>query len=441
MTVTGQPTVTYVYDNANRLTQITQGTSTVSITYDGASRRSTLTLPNGVIATYGYDGASRLNSLIYTKGPSLVGNLIYTYDAAGRRIQTGGSLARTGLPQPITSASYNAANQLMQWNGLTLSYDANGNMITDGTNTYAWNARNQLISITGSGLAASFQYDSNGRRVNKSVNGAASGFLYDGGNTVQELSGGSPSANLLTGFGLDEMFTRTDSTGTSNFLVDGSNSTLALLDGTAMTLTQLTYEPFGKTTATGATSGSSFQFTGRENDSTGLYYYRARYYSPTLQRFISEDPLQFSGRNVNLFEYVFSDPINHIDPSGTQALPLSPSPGSFPPVVPFVPGGRSRPCRSMNDGCETWTPPEILPPLHPPEPPPGWDKPIRLPIPVPTRKTDGDDMIICTYAGEFSDPSVDPKWKICSYSCSNGMSRNFPLPITQSCPSIQKYSK
>jgi RHS repeat-associated protein len=54
--------------------------------------------------------------------------------------------------------------------------------------------------------------------------------------------------------------------------------------------TSYTYEPFGKTSVTGASSSNPSQYTARENDQTGLYYHRARYYSPSLQRFISEDP-------------------------------------------------------------------------------------------------------------------------------------------------------
>jgi RHS repeat-associated protein len=58
------------------------------------------------------------------------------------------------------------------------------------------------------------------------------------------------------------------------------------------------------------------QYTGRENDGTGLYYYRARYYSPGLQQFISEDPVGLSLDGFNTYKYVYDDPTNLIDPSG-----------------------------------------------------------------------------------------------------------------------------
>jgi YD repeat-containing protein len=91
MTVLGQPTVTYTYDNADRLTQITQGSATVSFTYDDATRRTSLTLPNGVITEYAYDAASRLTGLTYKLGSTPLGTLTYVYDANGNRTILGGT--------------------------------------------------------------------------------------------------------------------------------------------------------------------------------------------------------------------------------------------------------------------------------------------------------------------------------------------------------------
>ena len=60
MTVAGQTAISYIYDNADRLTQITQGAATVGFLYDDADRRTKLTLANGVTTDYAYDAASRL---------------------------------------------------------------------------------------------------------------------------------------------------------------------------------------------------------------------------------------------------------------------------------------------------------------------------------------------------------------------------------------------
>ena len=136
MTVAGQPQVTYSYDNANRLTQIAQGTSTVGFSYDTVNRRSTLTLSNGVNMSYTYDNDSRVTGITYKFNANTLGNLTYTYDSLGRRTQVGGSFAQTGLPGAVTSATYDAANELTNWNGTAISYDLNGNMLSDGTNAF-----------------------------------------------------------------------------------------------------------------------------------------------------------------------------------------------------------------------------------------------------------------------------------------------------------------
>jgi len=186
LTVLGQPTVTYTYDNANRLTQITQGTATVSFGHDAAGRRTSLTLPNGIATESTYDAASRLIGLTYKQGTTTLGTLTYAYDANGQRTQVGGTWARTGLPPPVASATYNAANQQLTFGSQPLTYDLNGNLTGDGTSTYTWDARNRLVGLAGPGLTASFQYDALGRRLRKILNGTTTEFLYDGLNPVQE---------------------------------------------------------------------------------------------------------------------------------------------------------------------------------------------------------------------------------------------------------------
>jgi len=114
----------------------------------------------------------------------------------------GGSFAQVNLPSALASAAYNAANQLTSWGTSNLTYDLDGNLLTDGLNNYTWNARNQLASISG-GVAATFQYDGLGRR---SKNAVGTSFVYDGLNPVQELSGNNVSATLVTGLGIDEVF-------------------------------------------------------------------------------------------------------------------------------------------------------------------------------------------------------------------------------------------
>ncbi len=82
-----------------------------------------------------------------------------------------------------------------------MTYDANGNTLNDGMNSYVWDARNRLVSANNAG--ASFAYDPLGRRAGKTILSTNTNYLYDGANPVQELNGATPTANLLTG-GIDE---------------------------------------------------------------------------------------------------------------------------------------------------------------------------------------------------------------------------------------------
>jgi RHS repeat-associated protein len=317
MTVPGQAQILYTWDNANRLKTIIQGLEVVQIAYDAAGRRQTLTLPNGIVATYGWDAASELTSLTYTNGPTTVGTLTYQYDAAGRISNRGGTLYQSVLPTAMTSATYDADNRLKQsttpTGGSSLSYDANGNLLSDGIHVYEWDARGRLAGMPGVG---SFNYDGLGQRQSANIKGKAISYLYDHGDPVQEQSGGRVLANVLTGQNVDERFTRTEGGTTSTYLVDALGSTMALTNTSGAITTSYAYSSAGVTSVNGIASDNSYQYTGRQNDGTGLYNYRARYYNPAAGRFVGQDPLGFGGRDYNLYRYAFGNAANYKDPNG-----------------------------------------------------------------------------------------------------------------------------
>lgn len=316
MTVNGGTPVTYSYDVASRLIQVAQGSNWVTLAYDAAGRRTTLTYSNGVVATYDYDLASRLLGITHIKEATTIESVSYTYDPAGNRTKLIRSNATgTLLPAAVTTTAYDASNEQIQFNTAAPTYDPNGNLTSDGAITHTWDARNRLVAMTGPGVSASFVYDAFNRRISKTVNGVTTQYLYDGPDIVAELSaGGAVTATYLRGLNIDEPFVRQGTT-TEFYHTDALGSTLALTNASGTVSTTYKYEPFGQTTVTG-TSSNPFQYTGRENDGTGLYYYRARYYSPTLQRFISEDPLEFDGGDINLYSYAGNNTVNFIDPSG-----------------------------------------------------------------------------------------------------------------------------
>jgi len=75
------------------------------------------------------------------------------------------------FPYPLASATCDAANRLLTFDGFPLTSDFNGNLTALDGDTYTWNVRNQLTGITGAGLSASFSYDVLGRRLTKTING------------------------------------------------------------------------------------------------------------------------------------------------------------------------------------------------------------------------------------------------------------------------------
>jgi len=342
MTAPGQEQLKYTYDEANRLKEIKRGTQVVSLAYDEANRPTKTTLVDGVEESYGYDEANELTSIAYKKGSETLGELDYSYDPNGRREAVWGTYARTGLPAAISASStaYNADNEQTERNGTKLGYDANGNLTSEGTTEYKWNARNQLTTISG-GTTATYAYDPFGRRITRTLGGTTTQLLYDGPNVVQESRSGSAIANLLTGLSPGRMFARTTSTATENLLTDALGSTIALAGSTGHAETSYTYDPFGATTHEGTASENPFQYTGQENDSNGLYSDRARYYSPNGARFISQDPLGQYGSGTNLYIYTNNSPTNATDPSGMIATPTPsngyPAPGGTP-STPGTPG-------------------------------------------------------------------------------------------------------
>ena len=106
--------------------------------------------------------------------------------ADGRVTQKTGTFAQSQLPSAVSNNAFNAANEMTAFNGTTLSYDANGNPTNDGTNTYAWDARNHLTAIVGPNTA-SFAYDADGRRAQKTIGSTSTQFLYDGLNPVRRF--------------------------------------------------------------------------------------------------------------------------------------------------------------------------------------------------------------------------------------------------------------
>lgn len=321
MDTAGQSQTVYAYDAADRLTGITRGTIAPTFTYDDANRLTKTALPGTLAMNYAYDNADRLSAISYTKAAPEIGRIDYGYDPAGRRQEASGSWARLSIPATMAAGTFDAANKLTARGATSYSYDLAGNLTGDGTRTYAWNARGELTGFTGGApTSASFAYDAFGRRRSATIGGGtATTFRYDGDNAIVETQGATVT-QMLQGLGSDSALTRTQGSTTQSLLTDALGSTIALGSSTGTIPTTYTYDPFGVPTLAGTASTNRTQFTGREWDSTGLQYSRARYYNPAIGRFISEDPIGFGGGDVNLYAYVGNSPSQFKDPSGLNAV-------------------------------------------------------------------------------------------------------------------------
>lgn len=209
---------------------------------------------------------------------------------------------------------------------LPLSYDGNGNLTSDGSRTYVWDDRDRLVQIkSGNTVIARFSYDAMSRRVAKTESGTATTYLYDGFDAVQEMQDAAVNP-ILTGRGIDQRYARNEASGRTYFSTDLLGSTRILTNASGALVQRYDYDPYATTTQSSAGTTNPYQFTGRENDLSGLYYYRARYYQPGRGRFISEDPIQLAA-GPNSYLYTSANPVSLIDPLGLEGT----GPRSFPP--------------------------------------------------------------------------------------------------------------
>ena len=219
------------------------------------------------------------------------------------------------LSDTAFTASYDEADRMSQitltatGEVFLLAYDDNGNLSAkveqanpSNQTFYAWDSRNRLASITAPGVAATFEYDALNRRTARTVNGLTTRYVYDGLQAIAEIQG-SDTNTLLTGLNLDEVIARYTSAGARTYLTDALNTVIAQSREDQSIQNFYAYSPYGESTSLGVDEGNAIQYTARENDQTGLYYYRARYYDPVLKRFVSEDPIGLAG-GLNVYAYV-----------------------------------------------------------------------------------------------------------------------------------------
>ena len=199
-------------------------------------------------------------------------------------------------------------------------FDANGNLTDDGARQYVWDANNRLVQVkAGTTSLATFAYNGDGIRTLKIASGVTTNYVIDDLSVLQERKSSGEVLSYMQAPWIDAAYGVQDASGASYFVRDHLGSIRQKTDASGVVTASQDYGPWGDPTA-GA--GAAMSFTGRERDSeTDLDYYRARYYSSGLGRFISEDPTGFPG-GVNFYAYAANSPTNYIDPFGlTEGSP------------------------------------------------------------------------------------------------------------------------
>jgi RHS repeat-associated protein len=219
-----------------------------------------------------------------------------------------------------STASYTAdsLNRYTAVGAVSPTYDGNSNLTSDGTFTFGYDAENRLTSAVGAGNTASYAYDAQGRRKTKTVNGTATVFVTDAGNReVLEYDGTSGAIQHWYAYGLgsNDVLNQTNVVAGARaaLIPDIQGSVIASLDSSSGALSKIGYLPYGKSAGVTAPFGYTAQRIDPETN--GLYYYRARHYSPAWGRFWQTDPIGYGGGS-NFYAYVGNDPLNLVDPFG-----------------------------------------------------------------------------------------------------------------------------
>jgi len=321
------PVVSYGYDLAGHPTSVSDTSAAIAAAVPpaGASVQ--------YATSYSYDATNHPVGVNWTPAPASAAPSAssvafgHAYNAANQRVgQTVSDNSWVNYPAATArTASYtaNALNQYTAVGPVSPSYDGNGNLTSDGTFTFGYDAENRLTSASGTGNSVSYAFDAQGRRKTRTVNGTTTVFVTDADNReVLEYDGSSGAIQRWYAYNLgpnDVLSQANVVAGTRATLIpDTQGSIIASLDSGSGSLSKLGYLPYGKSTSAGP-----FGYTGQRVDVEmgGLYYYRARHYSPAWGRFLQVDPIGYSGGS-NLYAYVNNDPLNRVDLSGLIVVSL-----------------------------------------------------------------------------------------------------------------------
>ncbi len=328
----------YNYDQQNRLRHMTIGTSQtqeVDLSYKPNGLLDIVTQANGMKTSYSFDGLNRLTSLLHKDATNdVVRSYAYTYDDNGNRL--------TETENGITNTyAYDEVNRIISnsQGNETYTYDKAGNrsshnssfaFIGDDTIEYKYDEYNRLIEVIKNDvLVETNKYNGDGLLVEKTQDGITTRYYYDGANIIAEgtvQADGTVSLNARYLRSGTQLVSREDSTGLKGYYLHNGHGDVVELRGiSGNILASYNYDIWGNSISINESGMiNPFRYCGELYDNTsGLYYLRARHYDPSMGRFISEDSYLGNGTeplSLNLYTYCANNPILYFDPSGNYYI-------------------------------------------------------------------------------------------------------------------------
>ncbi|GGG86328.1 RHS repeat-associated core domain-containing protein [Paenibacillus radicis (ex Gao et al. 2016)] len=365
----------YNYDEWNRLNRQTVANRNYDIQYDNYDRMKSLKYPDGELVSYNYDVLDRIlsvtspnmgvvqydytislnentskltypNGLVQTRKVNSFGELTsYGQNSTTNNTSNWSEIFSHDGFSNISNINRNGSNLTFHYDGLnrikdestpegerTYSYDERGNRLTASgdlpgldmeESAYTYNPLNMLKTYSSGDKQASYTYYGDGLRATKTVNGKLSRYVYLNGHIIEELdANGNTKARNVWG---NELLYRHDYVANKKgyYSYNGHGDVIKITDGSGNAINTYNYDIWGNILSQTENMSNPFKYTGEVYDEESkLYYLRARYYDPSIGRFINEDTYEGEINNplsLNLYTYVMNNPLLYSDPSGHKA--------------------------------------------------------------------------------------------------------------------------